>query len=260
MKYLLLCLAFAICIPSIAQTTYRLRFGQILQEYDIATSTKGANRIIRDSYYFEIETMVGTDYIIRLLEFDADLDYDGADGATLNTQYFGTAANPIYFFLPGPTFTTYAIPEEIPEFSGTTFGLVNIPMKFRFANRNPEHRKRYTDLEGNVNLGISVAQFLRVAENQTFYIAGGVSITQIRADEINTLNFVSKTENRSGFSVFAGVIYQKDTYQVGILIGTDYVSGQIADYWVYQGKPWIGLGIGLGIFQPNAKQDNNQPK
>jgi len=157
---------------------------------------------------------------------------------------------PIYFAIPASQWTSLV--EETKDIKGLTFGFVNAPMKIRFANSNHNHRPRQFGLDANVNLGLSTAYYLKRGDDFTHFLAAGILLTQIKVDAVSTNNEVLETTPENGISYFWGYILQKENYQIGILMGWDAIGGKMSDYWVYQKKPWIGLGIGLSIFTPGT--------
>jgi hypothetical protein len=260
MKITISLLLVACALTTSAQRkTYQLKLGHVLDCWDIQAAAPVANckQLIKDSYLFTIETKNGKDYVVWLLEFEDKAEYDGFSGKDLNARLFKDATTgPIYFRIPEAVWDAYVT--EVFSTRGSTFGLINVPMKVRFRNTDPDHRKRYTDLDGNANLGLSFAPYWKRGDDQIIFLSFGVTVTQIRIDQLNTLDFVAQPENRSGFSLFTGLIYQKENYQIGLLAGNDFVTGEASEYWVYQGKVWLGVGIGIGIFQPNNKPPKNQ--
>ncbi len=242
------------------EKSYKFKVGQVLEQFDISTSSTvnpAVRRLIKEQYYFNVESIISGDYIIRVLEFESAIDYYGVLGSNLNTELYMDSNNqPIYFKVPVAVWNQFA--EEVFENVGVTFGVMNIPIKLRFANSNPNHRKRLLELDANVNLGLSVAPYWKRSNDQIFFTPVGITITQVVANPVNTLDYLQTTENRSGFSAFLGLIYQKDGYQIGVLFGADWATGNVSEYWVYQGKPWLGVGIGVGLFAPNNKPIKSQ--
>jgi hypothetical protein len=267
---ILLNLVMIICSNAFSQVdetqsekTYHLRIGQFLPKYDLLTKSVTSDlELIKDTYYFNVIGEASEGYIVWMLEFNEKTEYEGALGADLNKILYIDELNtrPIYFFISKTVWDAEVI--EIHKRKGITFGVTNIPFKVRFANTNPNHRPRTLDLDANVNLGISVARFWQLNEDNTYiFAATGFTISQFKIDATNTLDYVQQTENRSGFSCFLGLIFQtKDGLQLGLLTGTDYVAGEPSKYWVYQKKVWAGVGIGVTIFQPNNRPATSQAK
>ncbi len=51
------------------------------------------------------------------------------------------------------------------------------------------------------------------------------------------------------FSPALGWMVEKNNIQLSILAGIDFPSGNLQQKWVYRNKPWIGVGIGIGLFK-----------
>jgi hypothetical protein len=250
---LLLILTF-ISSESFAQqdgTTYHLRIGRWLPIYDpsLAAGSRITNQqeLVLNSYAFTLLAEADGGYIIQILNFKGS----GGEANALNAKFVqATEDSPIkFFFITKDDWTNFV--EEQLRRNGITFGLTNVPIKIRPKNQNETHRKRNLDFEGNVNLGLSIAWYFKQNDETTFYSTGGIAITQIGIDQVNTNNKVLQPEARSGFGYFLGVVYQNKGFQVSALMGWDYAAGEISDYWVYQGKPWVGVGLGIGIFSPD---------
>ncbi len=47
----------------------------------------------------------------------------------------------------------------------------------------------------------------------------------------------------NGLAAIVGI----NNLSVGILLGTDYLLDRNKRFWIYQGKPWVGLSVGLNI-------------
>jgi hypothetical protein len=263
-KYMktLLAIFFLTSVTAFSQEkSYKFKIGQVLEQFDISTGSTikpVAIKLIKEQYYFNLESIVGSNYIIRLLEFDNEIEYYSKMGVDLNKELYADNSKPIYFKVPEAIWSQFV--EEVFTKWGVTFGVMNIPIKLRFANTNPDHRKRLLELDANVNLGLSLAPYWKKADDQIFFTPIGITITQVVANPVNTLDYLQTTENRSGFSAFLGLIYQKEGYQIGVLFGADWATGNVSEYWVYQGKPWLGIGIGVGLFAPNNKSVENQKK
>lgn len=48
-----------------------------------------------------------------------------------------------------------------------------------------------------------------------------------------------------GFSVGIGYIANLNDFQIGVVGGVDYISGDASQTWIYQGQPWFSFTIGF---------------
>jgi len=53
----------------------------------------------------------------------------------------------------------------------------------------------------------------------------------------------------SAFSPAIGYMMQKNQIQISFLVGFDFPSGSVQKNWVYRNQPWIGVGLGFGLFK-----------
>ena len=45
-----------------------------------------------------------------------------------------------------------------------------------------------------------------------------------------------------------GMLYQYETFQVGVFTGVDVIPGELGRNWKHQGRPWIGFALGVSLF------------
>lgn len=140
------------------------------------------------------------------------------------------------------------------EYYGTqtefTWGVMTLPIKARMGNGDD----KFFDFEERLNLGFvfGLKQQLKGYSPQALNYLAGFGITSVKTDSI-TLKDVKLYEGKSALalSIHAGSLYQFDNFQVGLFIGADFVPGKVGRTWKYQGKPWIGLAIGVSLFSKN---------
>jgi len=48
-------------------------------------------------------------------------------------------------------------------------------------------------------------------------------------------------------TIAAGVIFQFDSFQLGLLTGRDYASGELGDNWIYNTKQWYSFSLGFSF-------------
>lgn len=119
-------------------------------------------------------------------------------------------------------FTTGA---NLGAFFGPTFG------KTTFVRRNKVDNKEY-------NSKWTIGLFLG-ADKLEFSYGTGVFV-----DEKET----EKTVKTSFLSIGSGLLYSREKFTVGALVGLDYGLGKKSNEWDYQGKPWLGISLGYNLF------------
>lgn len=65
----------------------------------------------------------------------------------------------------------------------------------------------------------------------------------------------------AAFSPAIGWMWEKNNIQLSLLTGIDFPTGNLQQKWVYRNKPWVGVGVGIGLFKignenNTAKQSN----
>ncbi len=113
-----------------------------------------------------------------------------------------------------------------------TFGTLVVPFKFRTTDHS---------ITGDATIGAYLGR--------TWYLAGatftpilsaGISQIAVSNPQDNT-----KTDTRTGFTVAPGLIWTiKENFQIGALVGWDYIGSNGEQPWKYNGKTWLSFAIG----------------
>ena len=82
----------------------------------------------------------------------------------------------------------------------------------------------------------------------------GLNLTSVSVDSEVIQGFLQVETSAAALTPVIGMIKSIKNFQVGLFVGADYLSRDLAKNWVYQGKPWFGVGIGLGIFKISQSQ------
>ena len=56
-----------------------------------------------------------------------------------------------------------------------------------------------------------------------------------------------------GFSLGLGYIVSLNDFQIGLVSGLDYISGDASKTWIYQGKPWFSFTVGFDFNDEESK-------
>jgi hypothetical protein len=85
-----------------------------------------------------------------------------------------------------------------------------------------------------------------------------VGISSYTADS-SKLNEQRNDYKIATFSPAIGWMWEKNNVQLSILAGIDFPSGNLQQKWVYKNMPWIGVGVGIGLFKiGNEKNTGHQ--
>jgi len=132
-----------------------------------------------------------------------------------------------------------------------TWGVMTLPIKARFGNGG----KRLFDYEERLNLGFvfGLKKQLKGYNQQALNYLAGFGITSAKTDS-SSMKDLSDYDGKTSLalSLHTGVLYQFETFQVGFFVGADFVPGTVGRSWRHQGRPWIGLAIGVSLFSKNS--------
>ncbi|MDF2188017.1 hypothetical protein [Paraflavitalea sp. CAU 1676] len=128
-----------------------------------------------------------------------------------------------------------------------TWGVMTLPIKARLGNGGDN----FFDFEERLNLGFVFGrkkQLEGYASRANNWLLG-FGITSVKTDSLS-LKEVQYYEGKTALalSLHGGYLYQFDAFQVGAFLGVDFVPGKVGRTWKNQGRPWIGLAIGVALF------------
>ncbi|MCU7549853.1 hypothetical protein OCK74_12045 [Chitinophagaceae bacterium LB-8] len=128
-----------------------------------------------------------------------------------------------------------------------TFGVMTIPIKLRKGN---EDKGRFFNYEEKFNIGIctGLKYSFNSRKNRSLNFLINTSISNVQVDSLSTKGFVEKGSSTGAFTFASGVVFQQDSFNIGLLLGWDKVPGVMGRHWGYDSKPWVGVGIGFSIF------------
>jgi|GEM_PF-6658672 len=165
--------------------------------------------------------------------------------------FIGEWANGLAFSMSVSSFSTGAKPfyGKLNEF---TWGAMTLPIRVRFGRNNAN---RFFNFEENLNLGLSAGlrhQYQGTVEHSINFM-GGFAISNVKTDSVSLRSgYDSKNQSARAFTINMGVLYQYESFQIGVYLGKDYLPGVLSKLWLYQGKTWVGLVIGVSLFSRNS--------
>jgi hypothetical protein len=175
--------------------------------------------------------------------------------ATLGKQTFDLSKS--YYLVKTKTLNAHSI--EFENKKGIwSIGLLIMPVKIRpFATE-----KGQFDFANGFSVGTTFAWTVHHnwRTNFTHNLLLYVGISSYTADSTK-LKEERNDYKIATFSPAIGWMWEKNGVQLSILTGIDFPSGNLQQKWVYRNQPWIGLGVGIGLFkidnEKNASSEKN---
>ena len=122
-----------------------------------------------------------------------------------------------------------------------TAGTLILPLKFRF---NPTDFSKDLTFSGTGGLRFNLQKNTDVS----FSVVAGVGISSVTIDSSSTEGEVSESTDLAAATVLGGVLMEWKILQIGVFTGADWLARKDINNWCYQGKPWLGVGIGISLF------------
>ena len=175
------------------------------------------------------------------------------NNTTLQDLYNGGPAGEREFSMQKDVFNGLTNP-FYRYFRGFSLGSYTVPVRLRSSNGNFE-------FDNNLSLGINLIGRLgldRYSEDFFFDLSAGFSITRVNLNESNSSlgqgDFEdTTTQNPSAITFTIGILANlAKNVNVGGYIGWDSLA--TADNrasWIYNKKPWFGIGIGVSVGEPS---------
>jgi hypothetical protein len=190
-----------------------------------------------------------THLVIRFLKWKND--------NTKNTTYFkNTAAlvggsSDIFFLLSKAVFDASCSEFKKEQKWDIVFGSLTTPFKFR---RDPF---LFTT---NLNLGTSVSYQRRISSNWSFGFIGGLSLSSISIDSFSTKGFITNVTERPAVTPSIHGMFGYKNINLTIGMGWDFINRPTAveQRWLYHGKRWVGIGIGVNLFNAGNNEQGTK--
>ena len=132
------------------------------------------------------------------------------------------------------------------------YGALIIPFKFRPT------KSLFTS---NLNLGSSIYFQYKMSPDWAHGVVVGISLSSVTLDSLSTRYKIKTNTDRPAFtpSLSYVISYKNISFTAGV--GTDIINKTsiIEKSWIFNGKPWIGFGIGINLFSSGGPTSNTTP-
>lgn len=214
-------------------------------ECDALGGNTGASTTMLKGAMFSVERVPdATHLVIRFLKWKKD--------QTKVSKYnLKASGERVFFLLTKAIFDASCSEHQLVPAWDINFGSMTTPFKFR------SHPFLFTT---NLNLGTSVAFQKKFEKSWSWGIIGGLSLSSVSLDSFSTKGIVKNVTERPAVTPsFHGMIGYKNI-NITIGLGWDFINrtSSIEEIWIYHGKRWIGIGIGVSLFNANSNAQGTE--
>lgn len=155
-----------------------------------------------------------------------------------------------HFLLKKDDFTNSASEYKPSPKWNLNFGTFTTPFKFRPT------KSIFTN---NLSLGTSI-DYQRKIDNSDFGwgLIAGISLTSVTLDSLSTNYKIKTSTDRPAMTLSLSALFSYKNVNFTFGIGRDYINrnSTVEQSWIFNGKTWIGFGIGLSLFNTSPGAGN----
>lgn len=184
------------------------------------------------------------------------------DAANVTFRFlFPSESTDLKYIMDKESFKKFTKP-YFNRFRGFKYGTYTVPIRLRNSKDNFE-------FDANLSLGANaIASFgSRLNEHRYIDFSVGVSLTKVNLNSENSLLGTEGTDyenievlSPTAFTFSLGAIVNLDkNINLGLHYGWDFLSS--ADNkasWIYNKKPWLGVGLNIVFSNENIKNDSGE--
>lgn len=147
-----------------------------------------------------------------------------------------------FFAIPKSVFEKSCSEYTVTQKWDITLGTLMTPFKLR---NDP------FQFTTNLNLGTMIVGRINLKHGFNIGASLGLSLSSVQLDSLSTNGTVTAATERPAFTPSVGIIFGYKNINLTLSRGWDFINknSSIERSWVYQGKPWFGLGIGISLFK-----------
>lgn len=207
------------------------------------------NLLFRQIGDVRADANLGQVYVIQFWPISHEPDAITADATKINKA--STSSNQFYC-IKSADYKEPAIRKRYKTWlynAKPNVGTLVVPIKFR-----PKQGNIPSDFTTDFTLGSSFGYSFRMSHYQPNYlsIVGVFGVTSVGVDSLTTEGFVKQPNTKlSAVTPGIGLIIEISGFQIGAVVGWDFVGGTTGQKWVYNNKPWFSFGIGYQFLRKN---------
>ena len=252
---------------------YEFTKGTPIKAYNLVSGYEMGEKLLiaQSGWRFKIDQEVESGLLIQFIDwgedepstitaFNAQLTNNNTESKSNGTGI--QLSEEPYYLITKAIFekNTQEYKEPDPKFSFSG-GVLTVPIKIRPAGDDVDEngdKVRPFDFGGDINIGLTAGLRLRLDKSKKTFLTAtaGINITAVSIDENSVRGgAVTSKTNAASLTPVTGIIFEYNEFQLMGAIGWDRLAGETGENWVYQGKPWFGVGLGYKIFNTS----NNTP-
>lgn len=279
---MVICTLLTVIVEGQVGLFYQLKQNYVLQECDITGSSTGFSNNVAapaGSKFTVKKSMDDNFYIIKFWDWNlsknekdsvrnlktiafTNQNQGNIDEALLGNKNFTALEKALhynfyigqdrtlktrYFLLPKADLDLFA--DKLLDKCTAIGGIATLPFKWR-----PQDGAFTKDLSITGLAGFKH----NCSANVAYSVLLGIGVTSVTADSSNSKS--PSSSDLAAITISLGGVFQYKGLQIGIFTGIDKISNNRTTNWKYQGKPWIGIGVGFSIFSdntPSTKEGKN---
>lgn len=132
-----------------------------------------------------------------------------------------------------------------------SYGALVTPFKFRPT------KSLFTS---NLNLGSSVYFQYKLSKDWSHGVVVGISLSSVSLDSLSTNYKIKTNSDRPALTPSISYVLSCKNISFTLGIGADYINktSVIEQSWIFNGKPWIGFGIGINLFNSGGSTSKTE--
>ena len=228
-------------------------YEQVTECDPLGGNTVGTSTIVlKGSLFTIVRVPDSTHLVIKFLEWNKK---DSAKREQFNFSKDKSTAikTEKFFLLEKRVFDRSCSEYTIQQKWDITFGTLTTPFKFRY---DPFL------FTSNLNLGTSISFQRRFYTNWSWGIVGGLSLSSVTLDSFSTKGYVKTSTERPAVTPSLSLMIGYKNVNVTLGVGWDFINktSTVEQSWLYHGKRWIGLGIGVNLFNSTSSAPQTKPE